>query len=82
MKRFSLQDVFIINQDTRSKSVPEITQRNYFEIIFVEKGKGRHFLFSQGRKETDSAGKAGEAGEEGSAAVGGACASGRGKSWL
>lgn len=44
MKRFSLQDVFIINQDTRSKSVPEITQRNYFEIIFVEKGKGRHFI--------------------------------------
>ncbi|RMB60447.1 AraC family transcriptional regulator [Dokdonia sinensis] len=44
MKRFNLQDVFLINQVTRSESIPEMEGRNYFEIIFIEKGKGKHFI--------------------------------------
>lgn len=44
MKRFNLQDVFIINQDVRAESSPEMKMRNYFEIIFIEKGKGKHFI--------------------------------------
>ncbi|MFT5751646.1 MAG: AraC family L-rhamnose operon regulatory protein RhaS [Flavobacteriales bacterium] len=44
MPRFSLQDIFLIKQITRAVTVKETTIRNYFEIIFIITGKGRHFI--------------------------------------
>ncbi len=44
MKRFSLQDTFLIKQFTKTGIHRDIEQRNYFEIIFIEEGKGKHFI--------------------------------------
>lgn len=44
MQRFSLQDTFLIKQFERSHKHQDEDLRSYFEIIFIEKGSGRHFI--------------------------------------
>ncbi len=44
MQRFSLKDTFIIKEIQKSEKHQDEDLRNYFEIIFIEKGKGRHFI--------------------------------------
>lgn len=44
MQRFSLQDTFLIKQFEKSDKHQDTDVRNYFQIIFIEEGKGRHFI--------------------------------------
>lgn len=44
MERFSLQNTFIIKKFIKADKHKDHGLRNYFEIIFIESGKGRHFI--------------------------------------
>ncbi len=44
MQRFSLQDTFNIKQFEKTVEHRDRENRNYFEIIFIEKGEGKHFI--------------------------------------
>ena len=44
MKRFSVHDVFYINRFTKEGSHHDYDYRNYFEIIFIEEGYGKHHI--------------------------------------
>ena len=44
MQRFSLQDTFIIKTFIKSDKHQDLDLRNFFEIIFIESGRGRHFI--------------------------------------
>ena len=44
MQRFSLNDIFHIKQFVKTDVLKDSGHRNYFEIIFIIEGKGRHFI--------------------------------------
>jgi len=44
MLNFNLQDTFLIQRDTALESYSSLEKRSYFEIIFIEEGKGKHFI--------------------------------------
>lgn len=44
MQRFSLSDIFHVKQFVKTEVFKDSAQRNYFEIIFIIEGKGRHFI--------------------------------------
>ncbi len=44
MQRFSLQDTFLIKKITKSELYRDTDIHNYFEIIFIAEGKGKHFI--------------------------------------
>lgn len=44
MLSFNLQDTFLIKRDTALESYSDDEKRSYFEIIFIEEGKGKHYI--------------------------------------
>lgn len=44
MRSFNLQDTFIIKQHAATDLYVDEERRSYFEIIFIEEGKGKHFI--------------------------------------
>ena len=44
MQRFSLQDTFLIKKFKKLDRHQDEDKRTYFEIIFIEEGKGKHFI--------------------------------------
>ncbi len=44
MKSFSLQDIFLIKKIKKTGHYKDPAPRNYFEIIFIEEGSGKHFI--------------------------------------
>lgn len=44
MQRFSLQDTFLIKKFQKLDRHQDEDKRTYFEIIFIEEGKGKHFI--------------------------------------
>nr|AOE09145.1 transcriptional regulator, AraC family [uncultured bacterium] len=44
MQQFSLQDTFLIKQFEKTGKHQDTDQRSFFQIIFIEEGKGRHFV--------------------------------------
>ena len=44
MTSFSLHDTFLIKKLTKTGLHRDPEPRNYFEIIFIEEGKGKHFI--------------------------------------
>lgn len=44
MQRFNLQDTFLIKKFVKEDTHRDEDSRNYFEIIFIENGEGRHFI--------------------------------------
>ena len=44
MQHFNLKDTFLIKQFKKEKSHKDSEERNFFQIIFIEEGKGRHFI--------------------------------------
>ncbi len=44
MTSFSLHDTFLIKKITKTGLHRDPEPRNYFEIIFIEEGKGKHFI--------------------------------------
>jgi AraC-like DNA-binding protein len=44
MQRFSLRDIFLVKEFSRTVTSKETAHRNYFDIIFIKAGKGRHFI--------------------------------------
>ncbi len=44
MKPFSVHDVFFINRFTKEGNHYDQEYRNYFEIIFIEEGSGKHHI--------------------------------------
>ena len=44
MERFNLRDTFLIKQFVKDERHSDADHRNYFEIIFIEEGQGKHFI--------------------------------------
>ncbi len=44
MQFFSLQDIFLVEQFSKTGEHRDIKKSNYFEIIFIKKGSGKHFI--------------------------------------
>ncbi len=44
MRSFSLHDTFLIKQFVKTGVYRDPEHRNYFEIIFIEEGKGKHYI--------------------------------------
>ncbi|WGK65022.1 AraC family transcriptional regulator [Croceiramulus getboli] len=44
MLRFSLQETFLLHSWSAKRWEPDPTARNYFEIYFIEEGKGKHYI--------------------------------------
>lgn len=44
MESFNLRDTFLIKQFVKDVRHTDADHRNYFEIIFIEEGNGRHFI--------------------------------------
>lgn len=44
MQRYCLQDTFLIKHFTKTDKHQDRDLRSYFQIIFIEGGKGRHFI--------------------------------------
>ena len=44
IKSFSLQDIFLIKKIKKTGHHKDPEPRNYFEIIFIEEGTGKHFI--------------------------------------
>jgi len=44
MKRFNLKDIFLIKQFSKTDRYDDAESRNYFEIIFIERGSGKHHI--------------------------------------
>lgn len=44
MLNFNLQDTFLIKRDTALETYTDSEKRGYFEIIFIEEGKGKHYI--------------------------------------
>lgn len=44
MKKFNLNDIFLVKEFVKNETFDNEEQRSYFEIVFIEKGKGKlHF---------------------------------------
>jgi AraC-like DNA-binding protein len=44
MLSFNLQNTFLIKRDTALEHYEDKTKRSYFEILFIEEGKGKHYI--------------------------------------
>jgi AraC-like DNA-binding protein len=44
MRSFNLQDTFIIKQHSALTAYEDVESQGYFEIIFIEEGKGKHYI--------------------------------------
>ncbi|WP_299208969.1 AraC family transcriptional regulator [uncultured Dokdonia sp.] len=43
-KSFSLHDTFLVKKFNKSGTYKDLEPRNYFEIIFIEEGVGKHYI--------------------------------------
>jgi len=44
MQFFSLQDTFLIEQFSKTGEHRDVKNSNYFDIVFIKKGRGKHFI--------------------------------------